>query len=212
MFGVLILLPACNSNDGDGIPSAKTNVTVIADLPSNVSRLINDNCDVQAQLEYNGSSQKMNFIIDGTAEKTIENFDLASISVGVLLSVDVQGTLVELARSTRSASTQAGSQEVIKISAYEYLDTDNDGFSNLIEVVNGSDYADPGSSPDGVVNTTISSANYSIERSKISELNHSPNSESYSVNNTRSAIYSVAGGISRTLKQSSGVALYEINT
>jgi len=210
VFSVLFFLTACNSDD-NGRPNTTTNITVIADL-SNVSSLIDSNHDVQAQLEYGESRKRMIFTIEGTAEKTIENYDLASINITVRLTVAVKGIPVELATASRSVNIQAGTLEIINITKYQFLDTDGDGISNLIEITNNSDYDDINSFPAKVNKPTSVSENYSIIRSKISELNYSPSSKTYSISNTSGAIYSVPKGISRTLKQTSGVALYEINT
>jgi len=211
LLSVLFFLTACNSDD-NGRPNTTTNIKVIADLPFNVPSLIDSNHDVQAQLEYGESRKKMRFTIDNTAEKTIENYDLASININVRISVTVKGTPVEVATASRSVNIQAGTLEIINITKYQLLDTDGDGISNLTEITNNSDYDDINSFPPEVFEPPIVSKNYSIKRSKISELNYSPSSKTYSISNTSRAIYSVPKGISRTLKQSSGVALYEINT
>jgi len=209
IISTLCLLTACSGSGG--APNITTDITLLADLPSNVIRLANERFDIQAQITTNDTDQTKAFITNNAAEQLIENYDLTQIKLNVVISVDIQGNQVTLAETTVSRNTQPGLQ-TINITAYQYPDFDGDGISNLTEIVNGSDYTDINAIPLGIISTVMRSANYTIEPDEVSKLNYTPTSDTYSITNAKGIIFNVENNISSTTTQFENKSLYEIIT
>ncbi|VAW57107.1 hypothetical protein MNBD_GAMMA07-134 [hydrothermal vent metagenome] len=213
IIGTLCLLTACGGGGGGGggAPTTTTDISLLADLPSNVVRLANQRFDIQAQITTNDTNQVKAFITTNSAEQLIEDYDLTQIKLNVIISVDIEGNQVTLAETTLSKDTQPG-QQTINITDYQYPDLDGDGVSNLTEIVNGSDYTNANSIPEGIISTAMRSENYSIEPDAVSELNYAPSSNSYSITNTKGIIFNVENNISQSTTQFEGSPLYQIIT
>jgi len=212
IIGTLCLLTACGGGGGGGgAPTTTTDISLLADLPSNVVRLANQRFDIQAQITTNDTNQVKAFITTNSAEQLIEDYDLTQIKLNVIISVDIEGNQVTLAETTLSKDTQPG-QQTINITEYQYPDLDGDGVSNLTEIINGSDYTDINSIPAGIISTVMRSANYSIEPDVVSELNYAPTSKTYSITNTQGIIFNVENNITQTTTQFEGGPLYQVIT
>jgi len=209
-FCLSYFLIACDS--GGGSPTATSNVTVSADLPSNIVSLVKAGESLNAQIEYGNNSDKMIITIDGMAEKTIQNYNLSSITFNLLITIDLAGELVPLATARKTVQFQGQPSNKIDVTIFEYPDMDGDGASNLLEIVNNTNYNDanekPGTSSGKITGST--STNYRIGDVQFTGLSNTSSSTAYKIDNTSHLIFSSQHNKSQSVKENNGIPVYEI--
>jgi len=199
---------ACNRHHDAVFKS--TNVLVSAELPAGIIRLVEDGQSVQARINYGGQSRAMHIGINQTATGTIEHYQFAHLELEFIIAIKGD-VLIPLLQSSQSADMAAVAQNIVSIDAFTYPDSDGDGYSNLIEWINHTDWKDPVSIPDNG-HAPMTSTSYTMTLGPATGQRQVSSSNTYTLSNFDQTVFSAQQGKSYSDKTVDGQPLYELKT